>query len=92
MSREDMIMLIEAEEAFLRIESLVAEITDGHSIDCDKLNGLYNIFEVIYNNSRYADMETDFDDGSTGPEEEFRAILYAMNKTPEEKYELLVRP
>ena len=35
-------------------------------------------------------MESDYD-RDFDPEEEFRAIINAINKTPEEKYELITR-
>ena len=89
MNKEDMILLIEAEESFNALNDMFTNISDGFPIKNERLNGLYNIYDILYRSSRYADMECD-DTRDFDPEEEFRAIIYAINKTPEEKYELLV--
>lgn len=90
MSREDMIMLIEAVEAINRLEDIVLDLTDGYPIANDRFQGIFNVYDVLYNNSRYVNMESDYD-RDFDPEEEFRAIINAINKTPEEKYELITR-
>ena len=82
LDREDMISLIKAVESFNRINDRITAITGGYSIDCDEYNGLYEIYEVLRRNSRYHGT-SDYD------EDTFRSIIYAINKTPEEKYELL---
>ena len=82
MSKEDMIDLIKAEEAFNRLNDRIIAITDGHDIACPEYEGFYGLYEVIRRNSRYPGAD-DHD------EDMFRAIIMAINKTPEEKYELL---
>ena len=80
--REDMIALIQAYESILNLLAVVTDLTGGYSIDDDKYNGIYNIYDVIKRNSRYPE-DVDEDD------DPLQAILNAINITAEEKYELL---
>lgn len=82
MNREDMISLIRAEEAFNRLNDRIIAITGGYDIDCEEYEGFYEIYEVLRRNSRYPGAD-DHD------EDMFRAVIMAINITPEEKYELL---
>ncbi len=82
LDREDMIELIEAFEAFERLNSMINKISGGYNIDDPDFDGLYNIYEVIKRNSRFPG-EEDYD------VETFRAIMFAINKTAEEKYDLI---
>ena len=43
MSREDMIMLIEAVEAINRLEDIVLDLTDGYPIANDRFQGIFNV-------------------------------------------------
>jgi len=82
LDREDMIALIRAEEDFNRLNDKVIALTGGYSMGDDEYKGLYGLYEVIRRNSRYpSDDDKD--------EEMFQAIIYAINKNAEEKYELL---
>ena len=83
-SKEDMIALIKAVEAFNRLNNRITAITGGYSIACEEYDGLYEIYEVIRRNSRYSGI-------SDQDEDTLRVIVNAINKTPEEKYELLKR-
>ena len=82
LDREDMIALIKATESFNRLNDRIIAITGGYDIKCEEYSGLYEIYDVIKRNSRY--FEDDDHD-----EDMFRAIIFAINKTPEEKYDLL---
>ena len=84
MKKKDMIALIKAVESFNRLNDRIGHITNGYHIDCDEYEGLYEIYEILRRNSRYPGT-------SDHDEDSFRAIIYAINKTPEEKYELLKR-
>ena len=79
-----MIALIKAAEGFNRLNDRITAITGGYGIACEEYDGLYEIYEVIRRNSRYSG-------ASDHDEDTFRAIVNAINKTPEEKYELLKR-
>ena len=82
LDREDMITLIRAVESLDRLNSKITSITNGYGIDGEEFDGLFEIYEVLKRNSRYS--------GSDDHDEDmFRAIIYAINKTSEEKYELL---
>ena len=82
MEKEDMIRLIEAFEAWVLLNRLVTELTDGYRIGNEKLLKLDGIYEVIRNNSRYyTDEDRD--------EDNLDAIMHAQNITAEEKYELI---
>lgn len=82
LDREDMISLIRAVEAFNKLNDRITAITNGYNIDCEEYNGLYEVYEVIRRNSRYSGT-------SDHDEDMLRAIINAINKTPEEKYDLL---
>lgn len=82
MNKEDMIALIKAIESFNRLNDRIIAITGGYDIDCEEYNGLYELYEVIRRNSRFSGSD-DYD------EDMLRAVVCAINKTPEEKYELL---
>ena len=82
LDREDMIALIRAVEAFNRLNNRITAITGGYSIACEEYDGLYEIYEVIRRNSKYSGT-------SDQDEDNFRAIINAINKTPEEKCDLL---
>ena len=82
MDREDMIALIEAFESFVKLNDLIMSITDGYQIANKEYTGIENIYDVIKKYSRYWE-----DDDES--EDKFRAVMYAINATPEEKYELL---
>lgn len=84
MTRKDMIDLIMAFESFEKLNSFINRLTNGYNISNSDYDGLYNIYEVIKRNSRYPG-EDDHDVDT------FRAIMFAINKTAEEKYELLKR-
>ena len=85
MKKKDMIALIRAEESFNKLSSSIAAITGGHGIEGDEYDGFYDLYEVLRRNSRFSGSD-DYD------EDMFRAVIYAINKTPEEKYELLKKP
>ncbi len=80
--REDMIALIKAYESILNIISVVTDLTGGYTIDDDKYNGIYNIYDVIKRNSRYSEDGDEDDDP-------LQAVLNAINITAEEKYKLI---
>ncbi len=82
LNKNDMIDLIKAVESFNKLNSQIAALTNGYDIDNEEYNGLYGIYEVLRRNSRYPGT-------SDHDEDMFRAVIYAINKTPEEKYELL---
>ena len=84
MNKEDMIDLIKAFESFEKINSCINRLTNGHYISNPDFDGLYNIYEVIKRHSMFPG-EDDYDIDT------FRAIMFAVTKTPEEKYELLKR-
>lgn len=82
MKKKDMIALIRAEESFNRLSDQISAMTGGYGLDDDMYEGLFEIYEVLRRNSRFPG-KGDYD------EDMFRAVIYAINKTPEEKYELL---
>lgn len=82
LNRQDMISLIKAVESFNKLNDRIIYMTNGYSIDCEEYDGLYEIYEVLRRNSRYSGT-------SDHDEDMFKAIINAINKTPEEKYELL---
>ena len=84
LNREDMIALIRAEEAFNRLNDRIIALTGGYGIDNEEYDGFYELYEVIRRNSRFSESD-DYD------EDMLRAVVNAINKTPEEKYELLKR-
>ncbi len=84
LDRKDMISLIKAVESFNKLNDQISLITNGYGIASEEYDGLYEIYEVIRRNSRFS--ESDDHD-----EDMLRAVVNAINKTPEEKYELLKR-
>lgn len=84
MNKEDMIALIKVEEAFNRLNDIIIQLTNGYGIDNEKYEGFFELYEVLRRNSRFPGSD-DYD------EDMFRAVIHAINKTPEEKYELLKR-
>ena len=84
LNKEDMISLIKALESFDKLNTKISSITNGYGISGDEFEGLFEVYEVIRRNSRFSESD-DYD------EEMLRAVIYAINKTPEEKYELLKR-
>ena len=60
----------------------VTDLTGGYTIDDDKYNGIYNIYDVIKRNSRYSEDGDEDDDP-------LQAVLNAINITAEEKYKLI---
>ena len=84
MNREDMIDLIKVEEAINRLNDKITSLTNGYGLSGEEYEDIYQLYEVLRRNSRYPG--TDDHD-----EDMFRAIVNAINKTPEEKYELLKR-
>ena len=82
MERNDMIDLIKAYESIENLSAVITGLTGGYPIDDDKYNGIYKIYDILKRNSRYPGAD-DFD------EDNFQAIINAINKTPEEKYNLL---
>ena len=85
MKKKDMIALIRAEEAFNKLSDQITALTGGYGVDDDTYGGLFEIYEVLRRNSRFPG-KSDHD------EDMFRAVVYAINKTPEEKYDLLKKP
>ncbi len=83
MSKQDMIKLIKAAESANNLNNMIIMLTSGYPIDNEGYSKIFLVYEVLFNNSKYAGRE---DDESY---EEFRAILNAMNLTPEEKYDLI---
>lgn len=83
MNERDMVRLIEAFESANKINNLIIHITGGYSINEEEYNGIYNIYDVIYDNSKYADREDD------EARDKFRAIMNGINISAREKYELL---
>ncbi len=83
MNKKDMIQLIEAVISINKINDDIIKITGGYPVANDEYKGIYNVYDVIYNHSKYAGRTDD------KAEDEFRAIINAINKSPEEKYELL---
>ena len=84
LNKEDMISLIKALESFDKLNTKISSITNGYGISGDEFEGLFEVYEVIRRNSRFSESD-DYD------EDMLRAVIYAINKTPEEKYELLKR-
>ena len=84
LNKEDMISLIKALESFDKLNTKISSITNGYGISGDEFEGLSEVYEVIRRNSRFSESD-DYD------EDMLRAVVYAINKTPEEKYELLKR-
>ncbi len=82
MRKKDLIDLIRAFEAFVRMNDLVKELTNGCAIENRKFIELYYIGDVIYRNCKYS-ME---DDETCRL---FWDIMYDKNTNPEEKYELI---
>lgn len=83
MSKEDMIRLIEAEMSIIRLNDDISRITNGYPINNTEYKGIYNIYDIIFENSKYAEREDD------SAQNEFRAIMYGIGLTAEERYELL---
>ena len=83
MNERDMVRLIEAFESVNKINNMIIYITNGYPINKEEYNGLYNIYDVIYDNSKYAGREDD------EARDEFRAIMNGINISAREKYELL---
>lgn len=84
MDKTDMISLIKAEESFIKLNNDITYLTGGHPVECEEYGGFYEIYNVLKRNSRFPG-NSDYD------EDMFRSIIYAINKTPEEKYELLCK-
>lgn len=82
LDRQDMIALIKVVEAFNRLNNRITVITNGYGVACEEYDGLYEIYEVIRRNCRYSG-------ASDKDEDTLRAIINAINKTPEEKCDLL---
>ncbi len=82
MNRQDMIDLIKVAEAVERMRMRLTEFIGGGEIDNPDIETMSEIYEVIKRNSIYPG-EDDYDVDT------FDAIIYAINKTPEEKYILL---
>ncbi len=82
MDKEDMIILIEAFEAWEALNRVVSELTDGYRIGSEKLCKLDGIYDVIRHNCRYSKEEDD---------KKLESILLATDKTAEAKYELIRR-
>ena len=87
MDKTDMIKLIEAYSSIEKLNKDIERITGGYSISSNennKYSKIYNICEVIENNSKYADKD---DDESFN---EFIKILNGIGLSAEEKYEMLI--
>lgn len=84
MTKEDMIDLIKVEEAINRLNDKITSLTNGYGLSGEEYEDIYQLYEVLRRNSRYP--------GSDDHNEDmFRAVIHAINKTAEEKYELLKR-
>lgn len=80
--KNDMIDLIEALDAFNKLNDQVSALTGGADIKNEKYDGLYNIYGVIKRNSKYnRENDNDYD--------LFNSIIHS-DKTPEEKYNLIM--
>ena len=83
LEKNDMIDLIEALDAFNKLNDQVSALTGGADIKNEKYDGLYNIYDVIKRNSKYnRENDNDYDT--------FDSIIHSNEKTPEEKYNLIV--
>ena len=84
LNKNDMIRLIEAYTAMNKINNSITELTGGYPIDNEAYNGIYNIYDIIYDHSKYAGRE---DDDALN---KFRAIMNGIGLSAEERYNLLV--
>ena len=84
MSEKDMLRLIEAYISISNLNNTIIKLTNGYGISGEDFDGVYKIYDVIYDNSKYADRE---DDQAL---DEFRAIMNGIGLSAEERYNLLV--
>lgn len=82
MDKRDMVDLIKVAEAVERMRMKITDFIGGGVLDNPELETMSEVYEVIKRNSIYPG-EDDYDVDT------FDAIIYAINKTPEEKYMLL---
>ena len=83
MDKQDFKDLITVWEAMEKVNDLVMELTDGYEIQGKKLEGIYKLYGVIHNNSRYSENDEE-------TESKFDSILFNKNYSILEKYDLLV--
>ena len=83
MEKQDMVRLIEAATAINKLNEDIIRLTGGYPIANKEYKAIYNIYDVIYDNSKYAGRDDD------RAAEEFQAIMYGIGMTAEDRYELL---
>lgn len=84
MNEKNMLRLIEAYISISNLNNTIIKLTNGYGISGEDFDGVYKIYDVIYDNSKYAGRE---DDQAL---DEFRAIMNGIGLSAEERYNLLV--
>ena len=84
MSNEDLLDVLRANESYWYLQGIITHLTGGAGMHCEETEGLNQLYEVIWRNSRFAGSD------SRDDEEAFNDIMYNEALSPEEKYELLV--
>lgn len=84
LDKKDMIRLIDAYTAINKINNSISEMTGGYPIDNEIYNGIYNLYDIIFEHSKFAGRT---DDDALN---EFRAIMNGIWLSSEERYSLLI--
>ncbi len=80
MDKQDIIMILKANEDFLKLDKALQDALDGSGIeDGGKYKNLWNLPKVLLKYSKFSDDET----------EEFFTIVNDLNLSVNKKYELL---
>ena len=82
MSKDDMILLIKAYGALLRLNDLLSEMTKS-GLYGTGFEDLFHIGDLLYRNCGF------FDANSDEAYRRFACVMESKNLTPEEKYDLL---
>lgn len=83
MDKKDMIRLIKAFISINKINDRISEMTGGCPINSNEYNGIYELYDVIFDHSKFAGRD---DDEAL---DQFRDIMYRENISAEECYEAL---
>ncbi len=84
MTDKDLLDILRAHKSYRYLQGIIRHLTDGAGMRCEEIDGLNQLYEVIWRNSKFAGSD------SMEDEDSFNAIMYNEKLSPEEKYELLV--
>ena len=83
LDKKDMLTLIEANDNFMALNDILAELVPGGQLREDKYAGLYKISDMIFRHCSF------YKEGVDAAFARFMKIAFDHNLTPEEKCERL---